>query len=130
MPKPIRIAAVLLLGIVAACGPRHERGEHERGEGGGGGRAQGIRMACHADIEKYCGNFETHKEQRHCLMQNRDKVSPDCQTALDAARERQRERRQERENGANGNTNNNGNGNNNNGKNNGNDNGDSDNDGN
>jgi hypothetical protein len=43
-----------------------------------------VATACKNDIPKYCAGKEHGQgEVRACLEANRDKVSPDCKTALD-----------------------------------------------
>jgi len=85
---------VLLAGLAAACGPRHDHGNNnannnanssantttENGERGGRHR---FRVACAADIQKFCANVEKRREQKECLRNNLDKITPDCKTALE-----------------------------------------------
>lgn len=79
---------IVLAGLVAGCNRENHEKEGREGRGGG----HGIRKACMADIEKYCGNFEKRREQRECLQTNEAKLSPDCKAALDARGGGRRER--------------------------------------
>lgn len=47
-----------------------------------------LRAACAADAMKYCAGKAQGPERRQCMMANKDKFSPDCQAALNAAMER------------------------------------------
>ena len=48
---------------------------------------RGHRLAaCKADIEKFCASVPRGKGQvRACLTENKDKLAPDCKTALEGA---------------------------------------------
>ena len=44
--------------------------------------AGGMRAACVADIQKFCANAEPGPARRQCLLENKDKLSEDCKTAI------------------------------------------------
>ncbi len=47
----------------------------------------GIRRACGADIQKFCGDVARGGGRvRQCMIQHRNDLSPDCQAALANAR--------------------------------------------
>ena len=46
--------------------------------------AGGLRAACRADFEKYCSGVGPGPGRRQCLLDNKDKLSADCKTAIDA----------------------------------------------
>jgi hypothetical protein len=51
--------------------------------GGAGGRGGAMRAACGDDITKLCAG-KTGRDIRACLMDNKDKASAGCQSALAA----------------------------------------------
>lgn len=51
---------------------------------GGGGRGGAMRAACGDDITKLCAG-KTGRDVRACLVENKDKASAACQSALAAA---------------------------------------------
>jgi hypothetical protein len=53
------------------------------GGGAGGGRGGAMRAACGDDITKLCAG-KTGRDIRACLMDNKDKASAGCQSALAA----------------------------------------------
>lgn len=46
-----------------------------------------FKIACASDIEKYCAQSQTHKEQRECVRQHRAAVSQTCSSFLVARHE-------------------------------------------
>ena len=50
-------------------------------------QSKGRLAACKDDIQKFCASEPKGQGKvRACLQNNKDKVSPDCKTALDAAK--------------------------------------------
>ncbi len=50
-------------------------------------QGKGRLLACKDDIQKFCANEPKGQGKiKACLLSNADKVSPDCKTALDAAK--------------------------------------------
>ena len=61
------------------------------GEGGKGGGA--VRGACRADIEQLCAGVQRGGGRiMQCLREHQDGVSPDCKSAMAAARASRRDR--------------------------------------
>jgi len=50
--------------------------------------AGGMRAACAADFQKLCANSEPGPGRRQCLLENQDKLSDGCKTALTAMQAR------------------------------------------
>jgi hypothetical protein len=50
-------------------------------------QGKGRLAACKEDIQKFCASEPKGQGKvRACLASNKDKVSPDCKTALDATK--------------------------------------------
>lgn len=78
-------AAAGLAGMAAA--------QDQGGPGSGaGGPMAAVRKACAADLEKFCPG-KTGPERRRCVMENHEKFTPDCQSALSAMMRRWQEQR-------------------------------------
>lgn len=73
--------AILLSAGLAAAQPA----------GGGNGPGAAMRQACAADAQKFCGDKTDRAERRTCMMANKDKLSADCKTAMEAAMKRMQE---------------------------------------
>ena len=55
----------------------------DRGDRGDrGGRGHGLKRACAADIEKFCGN-DRGRERRQCLQTHLDQLAADCKEAVE-----------------------------------------------
>jgi hypothetical protein len=53
-----------------------------------------VRQACMADFQRLCPDVQPgHGAVGRCMREHRADISPDCRTALMAARERNQERR-------------------------------------
>ncbi|MGH6877471.1 MAG: hypothetical protein ACREHV_08860 [Rhizomicrobium sp.] len=77
--KPFAVSArfagiALLAALLAGCNQQHN--SQNRARGGG----HGLRMACAADIQKFCANDQ---RKRRCLKDNVDKLSDSCKAALE-----------------------------------------------
>jgi hypothetical protein len=48
--------------------------------------AQGVRKACAADMQKLCPGIADHHAAHRCMMSHMADVSPDCHSAMEAAK--------------------------------------------
>ncbi|HEY3777218.1 MAG TPA: hypothetical protein VGL35_04100 [Rhizomicrobium sp.] len=74
--KVLRNTAAIVLALAFAAGCNQQKNRNEKlGRGG----HHGLRMACAADIQKYCAD---EPRKRRCLRDNVDKLSDACKAAL------------------------------------------------
>lgn len=73
----VSVAALLCSGAAAFAQPA-------------GGGMQALREACGADFAKICPDAKDHDSRRQCYLQNADKFSDTCKSALAATREQRR----------------------------------------
>jgi hypothetical protein len=87
----------LIVGLGAILGACHPRDQSEKAGQQSGQTVQtdegrkhgghGLRRVCADDIAKFCQNQD---KKRRCLRENLDKLSPDCKSAVEAARNHKR----------------------------------------
>ena len=54
-----------------------------------------FRQSCGADIQNLCPAAQTRKDQRQCIHQNRERISPTCGTFLAERRAQRQQMRQQ-----------------------------------
>src|SRR5690348_3641689 len=74
-----RAAVLLLIPAFLVAGCQKQNNSQPTHEKFGGGRHQGLRIACADDIQKYCANVD---RKRRCLRENMDKLSDTCKATV------------------------------------------------
>ena len=90
-PMHKALVAVCLSLLAVACSPKHNAQQQSAGSTnatasqstGAFESGPSFRVACDADIQKYCAN---DPRKRRCLRDNMDKLSDTCKTAVSAPR--------------------------------------------
>ncbi len=78
---PFRRFAPIAILLTLCAAPGVLNAQDAAPQGGGRGRL----AACRTDARTFCQNVEAGRGRRlACLVENKDKLSPDCATALDA----------------------------------------------
>jgi hypothetical protein len=72
--KTIRILASAIAVLSLASGAAIAQG------------APGVKKACAADMQKFCPGIADHHAAHKCMMSHRADVSPDCHSAMEAAK--------------------------------------------
>jgi hypothetical protein len=52
----------------------------------GGAGGAGVKKACAADIQKFCPGISDRHAERQCMKSHMAEASPDCQSAVRAAK--------------------------------------------